>query len=264
LLTALDALAFPSRNDISNMQLTDFKVLSFDCYGTLIDWESGIILAAQPLLARIGKALSRDQALETFARHESSQQSETPSMLYSRLLSLVHIRMAKDWGVEPRSEESEVFGNSIRHWPAFADSLAALQYLKQHYKLVILSNVDRESFKVSNARLQVEFDFIFTAQDIGSYKPDPRNFEYLIRKLGEAGFQKHEILHSAESLFHDHLPANRAGIASAWIYRRQAQQGFGATAPPETMPKYDFKFGSMAEMAEAHRAALGAAPRTKL
>ena len=188
------------------MQLTDFKVLSFDCYGTLIDWETGITLAVQSLLARTGKALGRDQVLETFARHEAAQESETPSMIYSELLSVVHTRMAKEWGLEPKAEESEAFGNSIRNWPAFADSPEALQYLKQHYKLVILSNVDRESFKASNVRLEVEFDYIFTAQDIGSYKPNPRNFEYLIQKLGQAGFQKHEILHTAESLFHDHLP----------------------------------------------------------
>ena len=242
------------------MQLTDFKVLSFDCYGTLIDWETGITLAVQSLLARTGKALGRDQVLETFARHEAAQESETPSMIYSELLGVVHTRMAKEWGVGPNGEENEAFGNSIRNWPAFADSPGALQYLKQHYKLVILSNVDRESFKASNVRLKVEFDYIFTAQDIGSYKPNPRNFEYLIQKLGQAGFQKHEILHTAESLFHDHLPANQAGLASVWIYRRHAQQGFGATHPPETMPKYDFRFESMAEMAEAHRAALRGKP----
>ena len=236
------------------MQLTDFKVLSFDCYGTLIDWETGIAEALQQLLARSGKRLSRDEALETFARHEAAQESETPSMIYSVLLGVVHSRIAMDWDIEPSAEESEAFGHSIRNWPAFADSAGALQYLKQHYKLVILSNVDRESFETSNERLQIEFDYVFTAQDIGSYKPNPRNFEYMIQRLGEAGFQKHEILHTAESMFHDHVPANQAGLASAWIYRRHAQKGFGATHPPDTMPKYDFKFGSMAEMAEAHRA----------
>src|SRR5215469_283659 len=237
------------------MQLTDFKVLTFDCYGTLIDWETGIWEAVQPLLTRSGKTQDRDQILETFARHEAAQESATPSMIYSELLSVVHSRIARDWGVAPRPEEMEAFGHSIQNWPAFADSPAALQYLKRHYKLVILSNVDRQSFKASNARLQVEFDYIFTAQDIGSYKPDPRNFDYLIQRLREAGFQRHEILHTAESLFHDHAPANRAGLASAWIHRRHAQKGFGATHPPDGMPKYNFRFGSMAEMVEAHRAA---------
>jgi 2-haloacid dehalogenase len=97
---------------------------------------------------------------------------------------------------------------------------------------VILSNVGRESFKGSSTRLQVEFDHIFTAQDIGSYKPNQRNFDYMIANLAAEGIRKEEILHTAESLFHDHLPANKAGLASAWIYRRHGQQGFGATQPP--------------------------------
>jgi 2-haloacid dehalogenase len=238
------------------MQLADFKILSFDCYGTLIDWETGITEALRPLLARSGKALGRDQVLETFARLEVAQEAETPSMIYSELLAVVHTRMAKEWATEPIAEESEAFGHSVPNWPAFADSPEALQYLKQHYKLVILSNVDRESFKPSNARLQVDFDYIFTAQDVGSYKPNLRNFKYMIRRLGEAGHHRHEILHTAESLFHDHVPANQIGLASAWIHRRHAQTGFGATHPPGNMPKYDFRFGSMKEMAETHRATL--------
>lgn len=243
------------------MELTDFKVLSFDCYGTLIDWETGISEALQPLLARSEKALSRDQVLETFARHEAAQESETPSMIYSELLRVVHTRMAKEWGIEPKAKESEAFGRSIPNWPAFADSPKALQYLKQHYKLVILSNVDRASFKASNARLPVDFDYIFTAQDIGSYKPNLHNFKYMIQKVGQAGHQKQELLHTAESLFHDHGPANQVGLASAWIYRRHAKKGFGATRPPDAMPKYDFRFASLTEMIEAHRAELKDAPR---
>jgi 2-haloacid dehalogenase len=121
---------------------------------------------------------------------------------------------------------------------------------------VILSNVDCESFKGSSTRLEVEFDYIFTAQDIGSYKPNQRNFDYMIAKLAAEGIRKQEILHTAESLFHDHLPANKAGLASAWIYRRHGQQGFGATLPPRTMPSYDFQFTSMAEMTRVHREVL--------
>jgi 2-haloacid dehalogenase len=237
------------------MRLTDFKVLTFDCYGTLIDWESGIAEALQPLLARSGKMLSRNEVLQSFARYEAAQQSETPSMIYSELLGVVHARMASEWGVEASTEENKKFGRSVSDWPVFADSPAALQYLKKHYKLVILSNVDRKSFQGSNSRLQIEFDYIFTAQDIGSYKPDPRNFAFMIKKLNGAGYQNREILHTAESLFHDHLPANNAGLASAWIYRRHAQEGFGATHPPSAMPKYDFLFRSMEEMAKAHQEA---------
>jgi 2-haloacid dehalogenase len=239
-----------------DMQLTDFKVLTFDCYGTLIDWESGMTDAYRGLVARSGKSLARDQILETHARYEADQEAKRPAMPYSELLGLVHSRVAREWGVQTTADENIKFGSSVPDWPAFADSAAALQYLKTYYKLVILSNVDRESFKGSNTRLQVEFDHIFTAQDIGSYKPNQRNFDYMIAKLAAEGIRKQEILHTAESLFHDHLPANKAGLASAWIHRRHAQKGFGATKAPGTMPRYDFQFTSMAEMARTHQEAL--------
>jgi len=238
------------------MRLTDFKVLTFDCYGTLIDWESGLTEAYRGLFARSGKSLTADQILETHARYEAHQEAKTPAMPYSELLGRVHAMVAREWGVESTTDEDMKFGSSVPDWPAFTDSTDALQYLKGYYKLVILSNVDRESFKGSNRRLKVEFDHIFTAQDIGSYKPNQRNFDYLIAKLAAEGIRKKEILHTAESLFHDHLPANKAGLASAWIYRRHGRQGFGATQPPGTMPCYDFQFTSMAEMTRAHQEAL--------
>jgi 2-haloacid dehalogenase len=240
------------------MNLTDFKVLTFDCYGTLIDWESGIAAALQPLAAKTRRAWMRDELLEAFARHEADQERATPDMIYSELLAVVHGRIAREWVVAASPEDNARFGRSVPDWPAFPDSAGALGYLKKHYALVILSNVDRVSFAASNAKLGVVFDHIFTAQDIGSYKPNPRNFGYMIDKLAQAGFARGDILHTAESLFHDHVPANRAGLASAWIYRRHAQQGFGATHPPESMPRIDFKFNSLAELAAAHRAALTA------
>ncbi|MDF2764468.1 MAG: haloacid dehalogenase, type, partial [Rhodospirillales bacterium] len=214
------------------MQLSQFKVLSFDCYGTLIDWESGMIEALAPLTQRAGRALSRDQILEAHARHESAQQRWTPAKRYSDLLATVHKRLAEEWGIESAWEEAQAYGASIEHWPAFPDSAEALRYLKQHFKLVILSNVDNESFAASNAKLQVAFDAVYTAEDIGSYKPAPRNFDYMLEKLGSLGVAKHEILHTAESLFHDHEPAAKAGFATCRIHRRHAQGGFGATMRP--------------------------------
>ncbi|MGF6470210.1 haloacid dehalogenase type II [Paraburkholderia youngii] len=238
------------------MKLTDFEALTFDCYGTLIDWESGIFEALQPLLERARTPLTRDQVLEAHARHESSQQLFTPAKRYQELLSIVYKRMAEEWGLPYTHEECVAYGRSIRHWPAFPDSAAALQYLKQHYKLVILSNIDNESFTYSNARLQVEFDAIITAEDVGSYKPSPRNFEYMLQKLDQRGIRKGKILHTAESLFHDHKPANEFGLASCWIYRRHSQPGFGATMDPGSKPNIDFRFNSMADFVDAHREAL--------
>lgn len=240
------------------MKLTDFKALTFDCYGTLIDWESGMIEGLKPLTERAGRRLSRDDILEAHARHESSQQNWTPARRYRDLLSIVYKRLAEEWGVVATAEECTAYGESVKDWPAFADSAEALRYLKQHYKLIILSNVDNKSFSFSNKKLGVDFDAIYTAEDIGSYKPSARNFDYMLEKLATIGVEKSQVLHTAESMFHDHAPANRVGLASCWIYRRHADQGFGATMHPGDMPNVDFRFDSMADLVNAHRQELGA------
>lgn len=238
------------------MKLTDFKALTFDCYGTLIDWETGMVEGLAPLTSRVSRPLTRNDILEAHARHESSQQLWTPAMRYQQLLPIVYKRLAEEWGVTASVAECEAYGQSVKNWPAFADSSGALQYLKKHYKLVILSNVDNDSFAGSNKRLGVDFDAIYTAEDIGSYKPSERNFEYMLDKLKSLGVEKHQVLHTAESMFHDHGPANRHGLANCWIYRRYAQEGFGATMNPGAMPSYNFRFNSMADLAKAHQEAL--------
>lgn len=239
------------------MKLTDFKALTFDCYGTLIDWETGMFEGLKPLTGRLATPPTRDQVLEAHARHELSQQLQTPARLYRDLLPIVYKRLAEEWGLTVSWDECVAYGQSVKNWPAFPDSAEALQYLKQHYKLVILSNVDNESFAASNAKLQVAFDAIYTAEDIGSYKPSERNFDYMLHNLETLGIRKDEVLHTAESMFHDHGPANRHGLASCWIYRRHDKDGFGATMHPGDMPRYDFRFNSMADLARAHREALG-------
>ena len=238
------------------MKLTDFDTLTFDCYGTLIDWETGIFESLRPLLERVKQPLTRDQVLEAHARHESSQQTYTPAKRYRELLPIVYKRLAEEWQVPFTLDDCIAYGKSVQNWPAFEDSAESLQYLKKHYKLVILSNIDNESFTYSNAKLQVEFDAIITAEDVGSYKPSPRNFEYMLEKLGERGIRKEKILHTAESLFHDHKPANEFGLASCWIYRRDGQEGFGATMNPGQQPKIDFRFNNMAGLVKAHQEAL--------
>lgn len=239
------------------MRLSDFTTLAFDCYGTLIDWESGMAEALRPLALRARRDLSRDDILMAHARHESSQQLTTPALPYAKLLAVVYKRLGEEWGAPAGWDECLAYGRSVRDWPAFEDSSAALQYLKQHYRLVVLSNVDNESFAYSNARLKVEFDAVYTAEDIGSYKPDARNFSYMLDKLASLGVEAGRVLHTAESLFHDHRQANAFGLASCWIHRRHAQKGFGATMDPGQMPRIDFRFTGMAELAAAHRAELG-------
>ncbi len=238
------------------MKLTEFKVLSFDCYGTLIDWETGIWSALQPLIASTG--IDRETALRTFGTFEAEQEHETPGLLYRDILIRVHAKLARAWKVAPDAELDAAFGASIGVWPAFADTSAALAYLKRHYKLVILSNVDRLSFAATNKKLGVAFDAICTAEDIGTYKPSLKNFEYLIARVRELGHDIAQILHTAQSLYHDHAPAERVGIARCWINRRgDTGTGSGATKAVAHRPKLDFEFPTLAALAEAHRREIG-------
>ena len=139
----------------------------------------------------------------------------------------------------------------------FPDTADALRALKRHFKLVILSNVNRDGFAASNRKLGVDFDAIYTAEDVGSYKPTPRNFEYMLERLSaDLGLAAGDVLHTAQSLFHDHVPAREFGLANAWIDRQGLDEGgnWGATAPVAERPEVDFLFPTMAAMAEAARA----------
>ncbi|CAE6714625.1 haloacid dehalogenase type II [Paraburkholderia nemoris] len=234
------------------MQLTEFKALTFDCYGTLIDWESGIATSLSKLTARLENPLTRDQVLEAHARHESFQQLVTPELPYNRLLQVVYKRLAEEWGVRYSWDDAVAYGQSIGDWPAFPDSASTLQYLKKYFKLVIVSNVDNESFRSSNAKLAVEFDAIVTAEDVGTYKPSHRNFEYLFDVLSSIDVKREETLHIADSVYHDHQPAGQLGLRSCWIHRRFEQRGFGATLRTLAEPSVEFKFTSMAQLVKAH------------
>ena len=241
------------------MRLTGYKALTFDVYGTLIDWESGMVAGLKPLTDQVSQSLTRDQILEAHAYHESTTQRQIPTKVYSDLLAVVYKRLGEEWGVVTSWEDCQSYGRSVEHWPAFADSAGALQYLKRYYKLVVLSNVDNASFAHSNKKLEVDFDARYTAEDVGSYKPSPRNFEYMIENLARLDIKKEEILHTAESMFHDHASANEFGLANCWIYRRHDQEGFGATMNPGDMPKCIFVFNSMADLVKAHQQELSQA-----
>lgn len=236
------------------MKLSNFSTLTFDCYGTLIDWEGGIVAAVRPWLASKGVTKSDDEILEAFANGELTQQRETPGMLYPELLTHTLHRMAASWGMTATDAEAAAFGDSVKDWPAFPDAAAALARLKKHYRLVILSNVDRTSFAHSNKKLGVEFDAVYTAEDVGSYKPNPANFKYMLEKEAAAGISAEKILHTAQSLFHDHVQAKAHGLISAWIDRRLDADGWGATMPPEAPVTPDFHFPSLEAMADAREA----------
>lgn len=236
-------------------RLNDFEVLTFDCYGTLIDWETGIWDALQPLLMENAcGSVSRERALNEYGRLESRQETETPELGYRDILARVHADIAAEFGLATTSQLDAEFADSLPNWPAFADTASALRFLKRHFKLVVLSNVHKAGFAASNRKLGVEFDAIYTAEDIGTYKPSIANFEYLLAHLDkDFGLTARDVLHTAQSMYHDHLPAKSLGLAGAWIDRQRLSESgdWGATAAVDEMPELDFVFFSMQELADA-------------
>jgi 2-haloacid dehalogenase len=237
------------------MHLTDFEALSFDCYGTLIDWEAGIGAVLAPWAREQGLSLGTEELLEKYARAEAREEEQTPEALYPEILRAAMRSLGTSLGVDVTAEQSERLATSVADWPAFPDSPDALAALSSRYGLVILSNVDRRSFASSNARLGVRFDAVITAEDVGSYKPSLRNFEVLVNTVRGLGVEPGRLLHVAQSLFHDHVPAQSLGLATVWIDRRADLAGWGATPPPGVEVTPDWTFPSMAAFAAACSAA---------
>lgn len=232
------------------LDLTQYEALSFDCYGTLIDWEAGIAAVLGPWARRNDPSITDEDVLVAYSENEADVEREAPTTLYPDVLREAFRRTGKALGFEVTDADADALGTSVPDWPAFPDSADALQRLKKHYKLIILSNVDRESFAGSNRRLGVEFDEILTAQDIGSYKPNPANFAALLKRADEIGVTG-KLLHVAQSLFHDHVPGKAAGLPSVWINRRHDQPGWGATPDPRVGVTPDLEFSSMGGFADA-------------
>jgi 2-haloacid dehalogenase len=235
---------------------TPYRALSFDCYGTLIDWETGIRQAFQPWSAAHGVTVGSDELIDRFGAHENVIEREAPTTRYPQVLAEALRRIGHDLGVDVSDEEATEFGASVGSWPAFDDTADALRRLQQHFRLVILSNVDRASFARSNRRLGVTFDLILTAEDIGSYKPDPANFDRLLGEIGSIGVERSELLHVAQSLFHDHGPVQRIGLPSVWIDRYATSAGTGAT--PATDVEVAWRYTSLGEFADAALATVAA------
>ena len=234
------------------MKFSDIRLLSFDCYGTLIDWEFGISDVVTRLARSHGVQPTEQEILALFASHETHVQDANPTWTYPVILAETWRRMAESLGLPSRTSgaeqcerDAQTFASSVPMWPAFPDSHDALLDLQRQCKLVILSNVDNVSFAGSNARLGVTFDAILTAQDIGSYKPDVHNFNVLLEKARTMGAGLDQHLHVAQSLFHDHVPAQSVGLKTVWINRygakRAAAGSLGATpaAAPVT-PHWEY------------------------
>jgi 2-haloacid dehalogenase len=241
------------------MRLTDFSALTFDCYGTLIDWETGILAALRPWTAAHRVEVGDEELLAAFGRAESSREASDPTAPYPRILAGVLEDLADELGTTASPEEAAAFGNSVKDWPAFPDSPDALAYLKRHYKLVIVSNVDRASFRHSNARLGVTFDAVVTAEDAAAYKPAPNHFHLALARLAEMGVAQDQVLHVAQSLYHDHVPAKRLGLRTMWVNRRatrtagSADAGVGATPAPSAPVTPDGEVPTLAALVDLHR-----------
>jgi 2-haloacid dehalogenase len=219
--------------------------LTFDCYGTLIDWETGLAAAFRPILDAHGVAADAEDVLGRYARHEA-EAAAGPYMRYRDVLAAGLRGVAGELGFEPTAAEVEAFSGSVADWPAFPDSAAALAELKRRYRLGVVTNCDDDLFAASNEKLGVEFDWIVTAEQVGAYKPSERNFEVAFERLG---LPRERILHVAQSLFHDHVTARRLGLATVWIDRRRGREGSGATPDAEAAP--DTRFPDMAAFAAA-------------
>jgi 2-haloacid dehalogenase len=235
----------------TDLDLTNYKALSFDCYGTLIDWEAGIAAVLVPWAREQALELSDEQLLLAYADNEAAVDRETPSALYPDVLATAFRRTGEKLNTPVSDEWAQRLGDSVPDWPAFPDSAEALARLRRHYQLIILSNVHRAGFAGSNERLRGDFAAIITAEDVGAYKPADNHFRALDAALPGLGVERAGLLHVAQSLFHDHVPAKREGLPSVWINRRHDRPGWGATPEPDEAWSYDLEFKSMADFADA-------------
>jgi putative hydrolase of the HAD superfamily len=236
---------------MTELDLTTYKALSFDCYGTLIDWEAGIAAVLSPWAREQGLDLSDEDLLLAYADNEAAVERETPTALYPQVLATAFRRTGDRLGHPVSEEWARRLGDSVPDWPAFGDSADALARLAKHYQLIILSNVHRDGFAGSNRRLRGDFAAVITAEDVGAYKPAENHFRALDATLTQLGVDRAELLHVAQSLFHDHVPAKREGLPSVWINRRHDRPGWGATPEPSGEWSYDLELASMGDFAEA-------------
>ncbi len=235
---------------MEELDFSRFRVMTFDCYGTLIDWERGIVRVLQQWARRNRLSLRDEELLEAFAASEARQEQHPEFRLYPDVLRAVHREIGERFRKPVSEADADVLAQSVSEWPPFADTTAALRRLQQRYKLIIVSNVDRASFAGTQRLLGVDFDGLVTAEEVCAYKPDRRMFERAIARARDLGAASSEILHIAQSLFHDIVPAKALGLATVWVNRRHDKPGWGATPPPVTRARPDLEVRSLIELAD--------------
>ena len=236
----------------SGLRWHEFRVLTFDCYGTLIDWEAGILAVLRPWAAANQVEVNDEKLLQAFGAAESGVQAEKPQTLYREVLRESMVRIGIGFGKAARQEECDALANSVGEWPAFADTADSLRALKGWHKLMVVSNVDKASFSRTAPKLGVSLDGLVTAEEVGAYKPDRRMFERALSVAGDWGIQPKEVLHVAQSLYHDIAPAKALGLRTVWVDRRGGRTG-GATPEVEGDVTADLRVRSLGELVEIER-----------
>jgi 2-haloacid dehalogenase len=226
-----------------------FEILTFDCYGTLIDWETGLLSALHRILSAHGKKIDDATLLELYGNFEqlSEQGVFHP---YREVLQSVVRQFGDELGFVPTAEEVRSLPDSLALWRSWPDTVAALRQLKSRYRLAILSNVDDDLFAATRPQLEVEFDEVITAQQAQAYKPSLKIFEFALARIEAPA---HRILHVGQSIFHDVIPAQALGLATVWVNRPSARAGVGAVKVAHAEP--DLEVSSLSELSELAAAA---------
>lgn len=234
------------------MPLTDYKVLSLGCHGTLIDREAGVLAALRPLLSGVRVVPERAEILQAFARHEAEALARPGRASYAEALAEAHRTLATEWGVQSSEAEHALFGRSTVRWPAFPDTTGALQYLRRYFRLVVLSNDDHASLVTTTRRLGVRFDVVLSAEDVGAFKPNPRVFEALVGRLAGLGATPGQTLQADHDLLQTLGPAADAGLAGAWIHR-DAPEGVRGVDVETAWRGCEYSFASLSALVRAHQ-----------
>jgi 2-haloacid dehalogenase len=229
------------------LALSNFDAVTFDVYGTLIDWEPAIIAFLSDWARRNSLSTPGDELLMAFDRARSEIQTERPAPLYPDILRRCFDRICSEYSVEPDAATREAFAVSPKTWPAYPDSHDGLVALQAQVKIGALSNIDDASLQASSAILGITFDLLVTAERVGAYKPDMPHFATALTDLGDEGIPRGRILHVGQSLRADVVPANRLGLASVWVHR--PGRVMGLSGAPDAKP--NLTVSSLAELVAA-------------
>ena len=229
-----------------------FRLMTFDCYGTLVNWEAGILGVLKPWAGNTGIMGSDEEMLAAFGEAESAAEYAMPKSVYRDILRETMNAIAAKFGKVASASEQDALATSVGDWPVFADTVEGLRALQGWHKLMVVSNVDKASFSRTAPKLGVQLDGLVTAEEVGAYKPDKKMFERAMQAAKELGVKKEEILHVAQSLFHDIAPARALGLTTVWVDRHGGKAG-GATPKPQGDATPHLRVGSLWELVEIER-----------